>query len=90
VSTTYAYSTIGCGHDTACGKPASNKISPGVVSAQKALHMNPDCLANWTLLSAALSDASTYFCTPQKSKLQLCEMVTHISLAKGWISIFFF
>ncbi|CAB4027696.1 Tetratricopeptide repeat 37 [Paramuricea clavata] len=83
VSTTYAYSTIGCGHDPACGKPASNKISPGVVSAQKALHMNPDCLTNWTLLSAALSDASTcYTSAPQKSKLQLCEMVTRVSLAR--------
>ena len=78
VSTTCAYSSIGSGHDQLFDKPY--KVPPGVVSAQKAVHMKPDCLANWALLSAALTDANNYG-GPEKTTL--CEMVTHFSLNKG-------
>ena len=85
MSTTLAYSTIGCGQDPVSGKAYQTKISPGVVSAQKAVHMNPDNLTNWSLLSAALSDASNSYTGCRKSKLHVCEMVTHFSLTKGLI-----
>ena len=64
-------------------KACKTKTSAGVVSAQKAVHMNPDNLANWSLLSAALSDASNSYTGPQKCKHQVCEVLTHFSLTKG-------
>ena len=83
VSTTYAYSALGSGHDLLDTTAHSDipKISRGVVAAQKAVHMNPDSLANWSLLSAAVTAANQR--GRQSSKYQLSETLTNFSLSKG-------
>ncbi|XP_028406847.1 tetratricopeptide repeat protein 37-like [Dendronephthya gigantea] len=79
VSITCAYSAIGSGRDPTCVQ--QSRISPGLISAQKTVHMRPDCLTNWALLSAAVTEETTYQSTARRKRL--CELVTHFGLTEA-------
>lgn len=68
-----AYSNIG---------KRSGFSKKAVVSTQKALRMRPDCLVNWSLLSAALSN-STNETGGRFRKKATCKSITNFALTKG-------
>ncbi|XP_046856769.1 tetratricopeptide repeat protein 37-like [Xenia sp. Carnegie-2017] len=73
VSTMLAYSNIG---------KRSGFSKEAVVSTQKALRMRPDCLVNWSLLSAALSN-STNETGGRFRKKATCKNITNFALTKA-------